>query len=267
MRHEALEDPQGAQKTVSIKSDKHRITQPPLKAISSSTGVFVRLGRLRGQNFTCTCDHTAFLYQSILKSVCDLTASFVGSYVAPYPAYTMSSMAQCAYCFECLSASLEKRRALSLRQIEELWAKYDASDLEQDEPMDGDDEDEEMEEAPLAGEAHEQAESAKPAAISRLLAPSPQSSSSSSLPSTSSSVVTENSSATSKSSSSRSSFFSLGRRLGRQDKPEASLTAEYPLFVTWDTVSRSGSKSLRGCIGTFESQDLDDGLRNYALTS
>jgi AMMECR1 domain-containing protein len=37
--------------------------------------------------------------------------------------------------------------------------------------------------------------------------------------------------------------------------------------VTWNTVSRSGNKSLRGCIGTFEAQELDEGLRNYALTS
>jgi AMMECR1 domain-containing protein len=42
---------------------------------------------------------------------------------------------------------------------------------------------------------------------------------------------------------------------------------EFPLFVTWDTRARSGSKSLRGCIGTFEAQELEDGLRSYALTS
>jgi len=47
-----------------------------------------------------------------------------------------------------------------------------------------------------------------------------------------------------------------------------SVTSEqFPLFVTWDTRSRSGSKSLRGCIGTFEAQELEDGLRSYALTS
>jgi AMMECR1 domain-containing protein len=37
--------------------------------------------------------------------------------------------------------------------------------------------------------------------------------------------------------------------------------------VTWDTRGRSGQKSLRGCIGTFDAQELDDGLRTYALTS
>ncbi|KAJ2984887.1 hypothetical protein NUW58_g5824 [Xylaria curta] len=43
---------------------------------------------------------------------------------------------------------------------------------------------------------------------------------------------------------------------------------ESPLFVTWNTVSRtSGRTSLRGCIGTFESQELGGGLSSYALTS
>ncbi|KAH7349604.1 AMMECR1 domain-containing protein [Plectosphaerella cucumerina] len=43
---------------------------------------------------------------------------------------------------------------------------------------------------------------------------------------------------------------------------------ESPLFVTWNTISsRSGSRSLRGCIGTFEAQELDTGLSEYALTS
>ncbi|KAJ4292952.1 hypothetical protein N0V88_005615 [Collariella sp. IMI 366227] len=41
---------------------------------------------------------------------------------------------------------------------------------------------------------------------------------------------------------------------------------ESPLFVTWNTVSRGGH-SLRGCIGTFEAQDLDEGLSSYALIS
>ena len=46
------------------------------------------------------------------------------------------------------------------------------------------------------------------------------------------------------------------------------LITESPLFVTWNTVSpRSGNTSLRGCIGTFEAQDLDEGLSSYAVTS
>jgi uncharacterized protein (TIGR00296 family) len=44
-------------------------------------------------------------------------------------------------------------------------------------------------------------------------------------------------------------------------------TEEHPLFVTWNTVSRSGDKRLRGCIGTFEAQPLTTGLSSYALTA
>ena len=47
-----------------------------------------------------------------------------------------------------------------------------------------------------------------------------------------------------------------------------STLTESPLFVTWNTVSpRSGTRSLRGCIGTFESLPLSSGLSSYALTS
>jgi uncharacterized protein (TIGR00296 family) len=41
-----------------------------------------------------------------------------------------------------------------------------------------------------------------------------------------------------------------------------------PLFVTWNKrPSPNSSYTLRGCIGTFESQPLPDGLASYALTS
>lgn len=47
----------------------------------------------------------------------------------------------------------------------------------------------------------------------------------------------------------------------------SSSNPEFPLFVTWNTLAKSGSKRLRGCIGTFESQKLDYGLKTYALTA
>ncbi|KAL5120355.1 hypothetical protein ACEQ8H_001645 [Pleosporales sp. CAS-2024a] len=47
----------------------------------------------------------------------------------------------------------------------------------------------------------------------------------------------------------------------------SSVDTTSPLFVTWNTVSQSGEKRLRGCIGTFEAQELETGLRDYALTS
>lgn len=39
-----------------------------------------------------------------------------------------------------------------------------------------------------------------------------------------------------------------------------------PLFVTWNTVE-DGDTSLRGCIGTFESQPLARGIPDYAINS
>ncbi|KXS97720.1 hypothetical protein AC578_8842 [Pseudocercospora eumusae] len=173
----------------------------------------------------------------------------------------MATQAHCAYCFESLAASFERRQPLSLAQVEDLWEQYHASSEKSGEDgSDVEDEDEEMTDVETA--------SAKPAAISRLLNREPAqsaASSSSSLPSSGSSNKshTEPSSGTAtpaSSMSSRSSLFSSNRRRGDGE-------AEHPLFVTWNTLSRSGHKSLRGCIGTFEAQELDYGLRSYALTS
>lgn len=179
----------------------------------------------------------------------------------------MATQAHCAYCFESLSASLEKRAPLSLRQVESLWEQYNADPSETEATPAGGEEaehsDSEMEDAPAPATA---GSSYRPAAISRILAPSPSTASSSSVQSTIStpSGVSEASSAASKSSS-RSSFFGLGKML-RKEK-ERREVADSPLFVTWNVLQKHGEKRLRGCIGTFEPQELDDGLGNYALTS
>lgn len=189
------------------------------------------------------------------------------------PAPTMATTAHCAHCFESLSASLEKRQPLSMQEIEELWEKYNSPDDldDEDEVETDEDEDEDMTDA----EDMQATTTLKPSpAISRLVADSPASGSTSSVQSQTSSrssVPTTASSQTSKSSS-RSSFFSnLGRRVRGANSSNttaaAAATDAYPLFVTWNTVSRSGNKNLRGCIGTFEAQELSDGLRSYALTS
>lgn len=160
---------------------------------------------------------------------------------------------------------------MGLQHIEELWEKYEASDGES-EPAKPEEENDGMDGVEQTLHASAQDENTtpyRPAAISRLLAPSPSTASSSSSPSATSSTPSLKdgaSSATSKSSS-RSSFFSLPRRLARHRKPSRPESEDYPLFVTWNTVRRDGSKNLRGCIGTFEAQELDDGLRSYALTS
>ncbi|EME40058.1 hypothetical protein DOTSEDRAFT_74802 [Dothistroma septosporum NZE10] len=174
----------------------------------------------------------------------------------------MATQAHCAFCFETIAAHFERRQALSLAQVEELWEEYHATTGK---PLVVDDEVEEggADDAETTDAEVEASSSAKPAAISRLLnreAAQSATSSSSSLPSTKSSMSSDQSNdasgtATPASSvSSRTSLLSFAK-------------SKHPLFVTWNTISRSGNKSLRGCIGTFEAQELEYGLRSYALTS
>jgi hypothetical protein len=160
----------------------------------------------------------------------------------------MATQAHCAYCFESLAASLEKRPSLSLDEVEALWNKYNAEPTTTD-ALETPDDSDSVSPTRAAVAAH------KPAAISRLLAPSPATTSSSSVQSASStpSGISEASSAASKASS-RSSLI-----------PEPA--GDSPLFVTWNTNTKSGEKRLRGCIGTFEAQELGEGLKSYALTS
>lgn len=177
----------------------------------------------------------------------------------------MATPAHCAYVFECLAASFERRQPLSLAQVEELWEKYHAD--AKGEAGDGEGAAENEEDAEMTDVEGDE-EAPRPAAISRLLnRDSSATSSSSSLPSTSTRSTASSSQSqrdgsgtatpASSTTSSRSSLFSFGRRQRRE---------AHPLFVTWNTLSRSGHKSLRGCIGTFEAQDLEAGLKSYALT-
>lgn len=163
----------------------------------------------------------------------------------------MATPAQCAYCFEVLAANLEKRKPLSLEQVSDLWEAWTEA-----EEMDGE----------LAEDAEEidnttstPAKPSKKSAIGRLLGGSPTSSSSTSLQSASSSTP-DRSEASSRTSLSINSEPGAKRR-------KTSPNEKYPLFVTWNTVTRSGEKRLRGCIGTFEAQELEYGLKSYAITS
>lgn len=173
---------------------------------------------------------------------------------------SMATQAQCAYVFECLAAHFERRQPLTLAQVEELWEKYHA-----DAQADGEDQNEDDAEMT---DADGEDGAPRPAAISRLLnRDSSATSSSSSLPSTSARSTTSSARSrqdgsgtatpASSTTSSRTSLFSFGKKKRRE---------AHPLFVTWNTVSTSGYKSLRGCIGTFEAQDLEAGLKSYALT-
>ena len=42
---------------------------------------------------------------------------------------------------------------------------------------------------------------------------------------------------------------------------------EYPVFVTYNTLTKSGEKRLRGCIGTFAAQPLEATLKHYAIVA
>ncbi|KAI7484809.1 hypothetical protein KC351_g4252, partial [Hortaea werneckii] len=176
----------------------------------------------------------------------------------------MATQAHCAYAFECLAASFEHRQPLSLAQVEDLWSQYHDPKAENDVETEEDDvnshDNEEAGDAdmtdaeePTPAPAPSHTSNAKPAAISRLLHRSrggSESSSQSSLPSarsTASSTPSGSSGTEDTPATSRSSLFSLGRR-----RRDTSHQQRYPLFVTWNVVNRSGHKTLRGCIGTFE---------------
>ncbi|KIW80913.1 hypothetical protein Z517_03936 [Fonsecaea pedrosoi CBS 271.37] len=209
----------------------------------------------------------------------------------------MASPAHCFYCFEVLSASFERRDPPSLPKVLELYENYikdnqssgalteeeelgngknpvkvtdseedQVGNEEDDEDIEEDDqeEDDAREEEIQRFDRRHNSNKAGPQlpSISRLQASSSSSrSSSTSSPSlfsasSSNSQLTTPSSTTSSSSHSRPSYAS-----------QLSATESYPLFVTWNTVGRSGNKALRGCIGTFEALPLASGLSTYALTS
>ncbi|KAK4157698.1 AMMECR1 domain-containing protein [Chaetomidium leptoderma] len=156
----------------------------------------------------------------------------------------MATVEHCLYCFEALTAHLEDRKPMNLPEVLKSWAEYVRST-----ETDADD---------AAGDATTTANSSsnlsKRLPALRRVTEASQSSSSSST-----------------ASSASNSTLSL-----RPDTPATSVSSasaapepltESPLFVTWNTLSPRGHASLRGCIGTFEAQDLDEGLSSYALIS
>ncbi|KAJ5132671.1 hypothetical protein N7448_006829 [Penicillium atrosanguineum] len=166
----------------------------------------------------------------------------------------MANQAQCLYCFESLYASFEDREPASLAAIEALWEQYEQSKElskfanEEYEQSVNDDEDAEQDSRPKALQIPR---------IKRLQSQASDSSSTATTPSSTSNT-------SSNSNLSASTAMTTPSVLSGISK---SSEQRYPLFVTWNTLSRSGSKSLRGCIGTFEAKDLAAGLKSYALTS
>ncbi|KAI5920595.1 AMMECR1 domain-containing protein [Camillea tinctor] len=149
----------------------------------------------------------------------------------------MATVAHCLYCFETLAAHLDNRKPMNLGEVEKSWDEYRKSvDLDA-----------------LAVDDNENSSSKKQLpALQRLVQNSASSSGTSSASSGSTMSLDADTPATSTSSL----------------PTEQPRITESPLFVTWNTVSaRSGHTSLRGCIGTFEAQELGDGLSSYAITS
>ncbi|KAI0024001.1 AMMECR1 domain-containing protein [Xylariomycetidae sp. FL0641] len=157
----------------------------------------------------------------------------------------MAAVQHCLYCFESLAAHLEGRTPMSLAEVEKSWRAYCAdADIT----------------APPSSSSSSSAEKKSLPALRRLAA-----------------AASSSSSASASSSPSSGSTMSLDTTETPQTSvsslpaaaAETETITESPLFVTWNTLSaaRGGHASLRGCIGTFEAQDLGEGLRAYALTS
>ncbi|KAK6952856.1 hypothetical protein Daesc_005151 [Daldinia eschscholtzii] len=143
----------------------------------------------------------------------------------------MATVPHCLYCFETLAAYLEGRKSMSLNEVVDAWNEYKKN-------------------AGAGIEDLGKHEKQNPAL--RRLAGSESS---------------ESSNTSSPSSGSTMSLATDTTATSTDSLPETIIT-ESPLFVTWNTVSpRTGNTSLRGCIGTFEAQELDEGLSSYAITS
>ncbi|KAI1618925.1 AMMECR1 domain-containing protein [Exophiala viscosa] len=188
----------------------------------------------------------------------------------------MASSAHALFCFEVLSASFERRDPPKLERVLALYDRYKSgtatdggaiADGQGEEDIDPEAEDSEEEDD--EEESHEENldRHATPksgpqlSSISRLKA----STSSSSSSSTSSPYILSATSSTSQLTT--PSSVASGNQSPPSYASRVSVTESYPLFVTWNTISRSGHKSLRGCIGTFEGMPLASGLATYALTS
>lgn len=139
----------------------------------------------------------------------------------------MASTEHCLACFEALDARLHKRKPLSLEEIQASWAAHLSSSGSS---------------AAAAATTTTSTETLKDPALRRVAGDTDSSSSSSTLSIGASTPATSTSSL-----------------------PLAPTSA--PLFVTWNTVDEDGDTSLRGCIGTFENQQLSSGLPEYAIIS
>lgn len=196
----------------------------------------------------------------------------------------MASPAHCFYCFEVLSAHFERRDPPTLQKVLDWYDGYKSPDdvtsqgvnttaengnavhvgHEEDEEDDVDEEaatEEDIQRLERRSGGSSSNAGLQIPSISRLQASSSSSRSSSA---SSPSMLSSNSSNSQLASSAATSISSP---VPPTYASRVSITESFPLFVTWNTLSRSGHKSLRGCIGTFEALPLPSGLTTYALTS
>ncbi|TQV97091.1 AMME syndrome protein [Cordyceps javanica] len=155
----------------------------------------------------------------------------------------MATVEHCLVCFEALDAALNKREAMSLDELRASWAVYNSSIA-----------------SPAAFSHKDQQQQHLNPALQRVVAAT---------------AATDSDAA----SASSSSSVSLGTSTPDTSvsSPTPATVTSAPLFVTWNTLdvgrSDAGAEdeeeevSLRGCIGTFESQPLAEGLPEYALIS
>ncbi|CAK7229902.1 hypothetical protein SCUCBS95973_007388 [Sporothrix curviconia] len=163
----------------------------------------------------------------------------------------MATIEHCVFCFETLHAELNHRKALTLEEVQQSYSAYLAQ---------------------KAGGSGGNKPKPLPA-LQRLAADSASDSSSAS---TSTTSLSNGSAASAASAASSATSVSTA--------PAAEVPSETPLFVTWNTVEDSvqdldladgdlddsdddTEHVLRGCIGTFDSIPLEEGLATYALTA
>ncbi len=143
----------------------------------------------------------------------------------------MATVEHCLVCFEALDAALHKTKASSLDELRASWAVYSSAT------------------------ASAAAFSPRDPALQRVTA------------------TTADSDSTSASSSSSLSLGASTPATTASSSLTPAPVTSAPLFVTWNTLDDDDDGdddeevSLRGCIGTFESQPLAEGLPEYALIS
>ncbi|KAI6346961.1 hypothetical protein MCOR25_010936 [Pyricularia grisea] len=144
----------------------------------------------------------------------------------------MATTEHCVFCFEALTAHFEDREPLPLAKVEKSWAAYLA--------------------------ASNTATTKQPPAVRRVADLSADHSSGSSAASSTTSLAVDTAATT----PAGPSELSLTSSSAASAPPK-----ESPLFVTLNTLHPRRGSQLRGCIGTFEPQPLEEGLASYALTS